>query len=191
MLNSDIILSNETLVAEFMSYDDLGVIDFEWLLDGEPIDSFTNDKYQTYNIHRMGQENFSSGLDEIIEIQAQYVNTAGLFKSDRQEVFVGSFSSVDFVNDFSSSNSRIFLESINLTWQDQENGDDSCQWLFRIFENNAEIDSIMVDCLSDGTQISGEEYYIGREYPSDIRIEISYEGWNDVCLLYTSPSPRD
>ena len=121
------------------------------------------------------------GSEEIIEIQAQYSNNFGLVRSDRQEVFVGKFSNVDFVNDFFSSNSMIFLESINLTWQDQENGDDSCQWLFRIFENNTELDTIVADCLSDGTQLQRRVLH-RREYPSNIYIEIWYEGWNDVTF---------
>ena len=182
MLSNDVILSHQDLEAEFFASDDIGIVDFEWLLDGKYLDSFTNDDYLIYDIHLMGQENFLLGSEEIIEIQAQYSNNFGLVRSDRQEVFVGKFSNVDFVNDFSSSNSMVFLESINLTWQDQENGDDSCQWLFRIFENNTELDTIVADCLRDGTQLQGEEYYIGREYPSNIHIEIWYEGWNDVNL---------
>ena len=181
ILSHEVILSYETLEAEYMANDDIGITDFEWLLDGKQIDSFDNENVYRYDIHKTGQENFLLGLDEVIEIQAQYDNFVGI-RTNREEVLVGRFSSVDFVNDFSSGNSNIFLEYINLTWEDQEGSDDSCQWLFRIFENDMEIDSIQTSCLSDGDDINSDEYYIGREYSSNIQIEIWYEGWDDINL---------
>ena len=54
--------------------------------------------------------------------------------------------------------------------------------MFRIFENDMEIDSIQTSCLSDGDDINSDEYYIGREYSSNIQIEIWYEGWDDINL---------
>ena len=56
-------------------------------------------------------------------VQAQYTNTAGLFKSDRQPVNVGTWTSDPTEFDISLS-----INSFDIWWQNTENGDDTCVW---------------------------------------------------------------
>ena len=87
-----------------------------------------------------------------IEVQAEYTDTGGLFKSDRQPVLVSNWSAVntDFEVDLS-------INSISLWWEAIDNGDDSCVWTF-VFYVNDESMEYEGECQSDGAELTRETF---------------------------------
>ena len=45
------------------------------------------------------------------------------------------------------------INSFDIWWQDQENGDDSCVWTISIEVNGAEVSNDESDCQDDGTEL--------------------------------------
>ena len=117
-------------------------------------------------------------------INAQYTNTAGLFKSDRQPVNVGTW---DY---FSTVNDTITINYAEFWWQNLENGDDTCIWKFSIYKNGFSVSEYSAYCSSDGTMLLPEIYIINSSFAvsegDHIQIEITYEGWEDIQFYYGS-----
>ena len=116
-------------------------------------------------------------------VQAQYTNTAGLFKSDRQPVNVGTWTSEAVEFDVSLS-----INSFDIWWQDQENGDDSCVWTISIEVNGAEISNDESDCQDDGTELTKRTHNLATNIDlvagDTLGINLVYEGWNDIKIYY-------
>ncbi|MDG1544847.1 MAG: hypothetical protein P8R32_01165 [Candidatus Poseidoniia archaeon] len=116
-------------------------------------------------------------------VQAQYTNTAGLFKSDRQPVNVGTWTSEAVEFDVSLS-----INSFDIWWQDQENGDDSCVWTISIEVNSAEVSNDESDCQDDGTELTKRTHNLATSVNlvagDTLGINLVYEGWNDIKIYY-------
>ncbi|MDC0526867.1 PQQ-binding-like beta-propeller repeat protein [Euryarchaeota archaeon] len=187
LLNKDILISNDTLHAEYFASDDLGIVDHKWYLDDLPIESFvsTNSNYNYYYIHDV--DNFEES--GVVTVEAQYEDYVG-FRTNREMVPVGTFTSLDARNDMGMYTSSIFiLESINLTWEDIEGSDDSCEWTFIVFQGGSLITEVKQDCGHNGDGLVGSIYELGVElntaqYGPDFSIEIWYEGWDDIEISF-------
>ena len=122
--------------------------------------------------------------EKYLEINAKYNSYNGMVRTDREPVYVGSW---DY---FSSVNDTISINYADIWWQDQENGDDSCEWTFTLVHNGVNVDSTTEPCNSDGTTLSQHTYDLNFSLSvlegDHIQIEIIYEGWNDVRLYYGS-----
>ena len=46
------------------------------------------------------------------------------------------------------------INSFDIWWQNQENGDDSCVWTISIEVNGAEVSNDESDCQDDGTELT-------------------------------------
>ena len=116
-------------------------------------------------------------------VQAQYTNTAGLFRSDRQPVNVGTWTSEAVEFDVSLS-----INSFDIWWQDQENGDDSCVWTISIEVNGAEISNDESDCQDDGSELIKRTHNLATSVDlvagDTLGIDLVYEGWNDIKIHY-------
>ena len=116
-------------------------------------------------------------------VQAQYTNTAGLFRSDRQPVNVGTWTSEAVEFDVS-----IAINSFDIWWQDQENGDDSCVWTISIEVNGAEVSNDDSDCQDDGTELTKRTHNLATNVDliagDTLGINLVYEGWNDIKIHY-------
>ncbi|MDC0243135.1 hypothetical protein OAK07_00425 [Marine Group III euryarchaeote] len=116
-------------------------------------------------------------------VQAQYTNTAGLFKSDRQPVNVGTWTSEAVEFDVS-----IAINSFDIWWQDQENGDDTCVWTISIEVNGAEVSNDDSDCQDDGTDLTKRTHNLATNVDliagDTLGINLVYEGWNDIKIHY-------
>ena len=116
-------------------------------------------------------------------VQAQYTNTAGLFKSDRQPVNVGTWTSEAVEFDVS-----IAINSFDIWWQDQENGDDTCVWTISIEVNGAEVSNDDSDCQDDGTELTKRTHNLATNVDliagDTLGINLVYEGWNDIKIHY-------
>jgi len=116
-------------------------------------------------------------------VQAQYTNTAGLFKSDRQPVNVGTWTSEAAEFDISLS-----INSFDIWWQNQENGDDTCVWTISIEVNGAEVSNDESDCQDDGTELTKRTHNLATNVDlvagDTIGINLVYEGWEDIKIYY-------
>ena len=116
-------------------------------------------------------------------VQAQYTNTAGLFKSDRQPVNVGTWTSEPVEFDISLS-----INSFDIWWQNTENGDDTCVWTISIEVNGAEVSNDESDCQDDGTELTKRTHNLATSVDlvagDTIGINLLYEGWEDIKIYY-------
>ena len=116
-------------------------------------------------------------------VQAQYTNTAGLIKTDRQPVNVGTWTSESVEFDVSLS-----INSFDIWWQDQEGGDDTCVWTISIEVNGAEVSEDESDCQDDGTELKKRTHnlatYVDLIAGDTLGINLVYEGWNDIKIYY-------
>ena len=76
-------------------------------------------------------------------VMAQY-STVGIFLTDRQPVNVGTWTSEAVEFDVSLS-----INSFDIWWQTQEDGDDSCIWTISIEVNGAEVSNDESDCQDE------------------------------------------
>ena len=119
-----------------------------------------------------------------IEVQAEYTDTGGLIKTDRQPVLVSNWSAVntDFELDLS-------IYSISLWWETIENGDDTCVWNFMFYVNNESV-AYEGECQSDGTELTKETFLIEEiitlQEGDIFEVEIWYEGWEDINFYFNS-----
>ena len=116
-------------------------------------------------------------------VQAQYTNTAGLIKTDRQPVNVGTWTSESVEFDVSLS-----INSFDIWWQDQEGEDDTCVWTISIEVNGAEVSEDESDCQDDGTELKKRTHnlatYVDLIAGDTLGINLVYEGWNDIKIYY-------
>ena len=122
--------------------------------------------------------------EKYLEINAKYNSYNGMVRTDREPVYVGSWDYISPVND------TISINYADIWWQDQENGDDTCEWTFNLVHNGVNVDSTTEPCNSDGTTLSKHTYDLNFSLSvlegDHIQIEVIYEGWNDVRLYYGS-----
>ena len=116
-------------------------------------------------------------------VQAQYTNTAGLFKTDRQPVNVGTWTSEAVEFDISLS-----INSFDIWWQTQENGDDTCVWTITIEVNGADVSEDESDCQDDGTELTKRTHNLATNVDlvsgDTLGINLVYEGWDDIKIYY-------
>ena len=116
-------------------------------------------------------------------VMAQYSNNFGLVRSDRQPVNVGTWTSEAVEFDVALS-----INSFDIWWQDQENGDDSCVWTISIEVNGAEVSEDESDCQDDGTELTKRTHNLATSVSlvagDTLGINLVYEGWNDIKIYY-------
>ncbi|MEC7349499.1 MAG: hypothetical protein VYD80_00670, partial [Candidatus Thermoplasmatota archaeon] len=116
-------------------------------------------------------------------VMAQYSNNFGVIRSDRQPVNVGTWTSDPVEFDIAMS-----INSFDIWWQDQENGDDSCIWTISIEVNGAEVSNDESDCQDDGTELIKRTHNLATSVElvagDTIGINLVYEGWNDIKIHY-------
>ena len=116
-------------------------------------------------------------------VQAQYTNTAGLFKTDRQPVNVGTWTSEAVEFDISLS-----INSFDIWWQTQEDGDDTCVWTITIEVNGADVSEDESDCQDDGTELTKRTHNLATNVDlvsgDTLGINLVYEGWDDIKIYY-------
>ena len=114
-------------------------------------------------------------------VQAQYTNTAGLFKTDRQPVNVGTWTSEAVEFDISLS-----INSFDIWWQTQENGDDTCVWTITIEVNGADVSEDESDCQDDCTELTKRTHNLATNVDlmsgDTLGINLVYEGWDDIKI---------
>ena len=115
-------------------------------------------------------------------VMAQYDNFVG-FRSNREQVNVGTWTSNPVEFDIAMS-----INSFDIWWQDQENGDDSCVWTISIEVNGAQVSEDDSDCQDDGTELTKRTHNLATSVElvagDTIGINLQYEGWNDIKIYY-------
>ena len=116
-------------------------------------------------------------------VMADYTNTAGLLKTDRQPVNVGTWTSEAVEFDIEMS-----INSFDIWWQTQESGDDTCVWTISIEVNGAEVSEDESDCQDDGTELTKRTHNLATSVSlvagDTIGINLVYEGWEDIKIYY-------
>lgn len=115
-------------------------------------------------------------------VMADY-STVGIFLTDRQPVNVGTWTSEAVEFDVSLS-----INSFDIWWQTQEDGDDSCVWTISIEVNGAEVSNDDSDCQDDGTELTKRTHNLATNVDliagDTIGINLVYEGWEDIKIYY-------
>ena len=115
-------------------------------------------------------------------VMAQYT-TVGIFLTDRQPVDVGTWTSEAVEFDVSLS-----INSFDIWWQTQEDGDDTCVWTISIEVNGAEVSNDESDCQDDGTELTKRTHNLATNVDlvagDTIGINLVYEGWEDIKIYY-------
>ncbi len=115
-------------------------------------------------------------------VMADY-STVGIFRTDRQPVNVGTWTSEAVEFDVSLS-----INSFDIWWQTQENGDDTCVWTISIEVNGAEVSEDESDCQDDGTELTKRTHNLATSVSlvagDTLGINLVYEGWNDIKIYY-------
>jgi len=115
-------------------------------------------------------------------VMADY-STLGVFRTDRQPVNVGTWTSEAVEFDVSLS-----INSFDIWWQTQENGDDSCVWTISIEVNGAQISEDDSDCQDDGVDLTKRTHNLATSVDliagDTLGINLVYEGWDDIKIYY-------
>lgn len=115
-------------------------------------------------------------------VMADY-STVGIFLTDRQPVNVGTWTSEAVEFDVSLS-----INSFDIWWQTQEDGDDTCVWTISIEVNGAEVSNDDSDCQDDGTELTKRTHNLATNVDlvagDTIGINLVYEGWEDIKIYY-------
>jgi len=115
-------------------------------------------------------------------VMADY-STVGIFRTDRQPVNVGTWTSEAVEFDVSLS-----INSFDIWWQTQENGDDTCVWTISIEVNGAEVSEDDSDCQDDGTELTKRTHNLATNVDllagDTLGINLVYEGWDDIKIHY-------
>ena len=115
-------------------------------------------------------------------VMADY-STVGIFLTDRQPVNVGTWTSEAVEFDVSLS-----INSFDIWWQTQEDGDDSCIWTISIEVNGAEVSNDDSDCQDDGTELTKRTHNLATNIDliagDTVGINLVYEGWEDIKIYY-------
>jgi len=115
-------------------------------------------------------------------VNADYSNFVG-FRTDRQPVNVGTWTSDPVEFDLSMS-----INSFDIWWQDQEDGDDSCVWTIKIKVNDQDVSEDDSDCQDNGTELTKRTHNLATSVEliagDTIGINLVYEGWNDIKIYY-------
>ena len=115
-------------------------------------------------------------------VMADY-STVGIFLTDRQPVNIGTWTSEAVEFDVSLS-----INSFDIWWQTQEDGDDSCVWTISIEVNGAEVSNDDSDCQDDGTELTKRTHNLATNVDliagDTIGINLVYEGWEDIKIYY-------
>jgi len=115
-------------------------------------------------------------------VMADY-STVGIFRTDRQPVNVGTWTSEAVEFDISLS-----INSFDIWWQTQENGDDSCVWTISIEVNGAQISEDDSDCQDDGVDLTKRTHNLATSVDliagDTLGINLVYEGWDDIKIYY-------
>ena len=115
-------------------------------------------------------------------VMADY-STVGIFRTDRQPVNVGTWTSEAVEFDISLS-----INSFDIWWQTQENGDDSCVWTISIEVNGAQISEDDSDCQDDGVDLTKRTHNLATSVDliagDTLGINLVYEGWDDIKIHY-------
>ena len=115
-------------------------------------------------------------------VMADY-STVGIFLTDRQPVNVGTWTSEAVEFDVSLS-----INSFDIWWQTQEDGDDSCVWTISIEVNGAEVSNDDSDCQDDGSELTKRTHNLATSVDliagDTIGINLVYEGWEDIKIYY-------
>ncbi len=115
-------------------------------------------------------------------VMADY-STVGIFRTDRQPVNVGTWTSEAVEFDISLS-----INSFDIWWQTQESGDDSCVWTISIEVNGAQISEDDSDCQDDGQDLTKRTHNLATSVDliagDTLGINLVYEGWDDIKIHY-------
>ena len=115
-------------------------------------------------------------------VQAQYTSYLSI-RTDRQPVNVGTWTSEAVEFDISMS-----INSFDIWWQDQEDGDDTCTWTISIEVNGGQVTEDESDCQDDGSELTKRTHNLATNVDlvagDTIGINLVYEGWNDIKIYY-------
>ena len=115
-------------------------------------------------------------------VMAQY-DQIGPILTDRQPVNVGTWTSEPVEFDLSLS-----INSFDIWWQTQGDGDDSCVWTISIEVNGAEVSNDESDCQDDGSELTKRTHNLATNVDlvagDTIGINLVYEGWEDIKIYY-------
>ena len=109
------------------------------------------------------------------------------FRSDREPTKVRAWTIL------SPLDATVTINAADIWWEVK--GDDyspDCEWTFKVYKNGQNIDNSTVDCVSNGDSLINETYNINITFDviegDNITIEVWYEGWEDIDILYGSPT---
>jgi hypothetical protein len=160
----------------------------------EPADNLTSNLGEFYYMINLFADGFAlnSSHESLIGISSSIYGTAQydqypLFRTNRQSVIAGSWHFP------SPLNTTVTIDAADIWWVGKDSDYDAdCEWTFKIYNSGQYIDNSTVDCDSNGDSLVNETYNINITFDviegDNITIEVWYEGWEDIDILYGSPA---